>query len=136
MAYPFPLPPTCTRSRQGREEGGPGENPTAPLQTKPQGTGFQEGEVHLQETEAGQSESPWEATWEKGFQEERLGQQTGVGGPQEKSWRNGTGKPSSRAAGLRQAGLGLGRESRGRGHGRAGGSCTVFWALYMRLRYS
>lgn len=43
-------------------------------------------------------------------------------------------KPPRRAAGLRQAGLG--QESRGEGHGRAGGSCTVFWALYMRLRYS
>lgn len=50
-----------------------GGNPASPLQTKPQGAGFQEGEVHLQETEPGQSESPWEAIWERGSQEERLG---------------------------------------------------------------
>lgn len=70
----------------------------------------------------------------KGLSGRKAGATDG-GRPQEqKSWRNSTPKPPSRAAGLRQTGLG--RESRGKGRGRTGGSCTVFWALYMRLRYS
>lgn len=52
---------------------------------------------------------------------------------EEKNWRNGTQSPPSRAAGLRQAGLGW--DSRVGAVG-VGGSCTVFWALYIRLRYS
>lgn len=50
------LPP-ARGINQGRD-GGPGEKPTSPLQTKPQGAGFQEGKVHLQETEPGQRENP------------------------------------------------------------------------------
>lgn len=72
---------------------------------------------------------------EKGSQEERLGQQMRAG------LRRGTGAiapKSSQAAGSKaqanRAGAGL--EEQGQGEGRAGGSCTVFWALYMRLRYS
>lgn len=56
--------------------------------------------------------------------------------PEENSWRDDTQTPSSRAAGLMWVGQGLGQEVGGKGQGRAGGSCTVFWALYMRLRYS
>lgn len=54
----------------------------------------------------------------KGLSERKAGVADG-GRPQEdKSWRNGTQKPPSRAAGLTQARLG--QESRGKGRGRAG----------------
>lgn len=53
----------------------------------------------------------------KGLSERKAGVTDG-GRPQEKSWRNGTQKPPSRAAGLTQAGLG--QESRDKGRGRAG----------------
>lgn len=127
MAHPLPKPPTYTGRDQGR---------TLPPHFKPnlRALASKKGRSICRRQNLVRVRAPGEAMWEKGFQEERLGQQTGVG--LEKSWRNGTQKPSSGAAGLRQAGRGLGWESRGRGHGRAGGSCTVFWALYMRLRYS
>lgn len=47
----LPLPPACTGNH-------PAGNPTSPLQSKPQGIGLQERDIHLQETEPGQSGSP------------------------------------------------------------------------------
>ena len=56
-------PPPTTISLRPRETtrggtGVPGQKPTSPLQTKPQGAGFQERKVHLQETEPGQRKNP------------------------------------------------------------------------------
>lgn len=126
----LPLVPGVTRERCRRPQGEP-HHPTS-NQTSghwlPRRGGPSAGDRSWSERE------PLTGHMGKGLSGRKAGA-TDRGRPQEeKSWRNGTQKPSSQAVGLRQAGLGW--EGRGRGRGRAGGSCTVFWALYIRLRYS
>lgn len=85
MAPRLPLPPTCTGNH-------PAGNPTSPLQSKPQGSGFQEGEIHLQETEAGQGSGHMG----KGLSGRKAGQRMGAG---LKSRRAGERVPQSPQAG-------------------------------------
>lgn len=109
----------------------PEKNPNQLFQTKPQSAGFQEGEVHLQETESGQGESPGRPCRKGALRKKARDQMPGVGVGALEQWHPEAPKQGSRAAGLGEEVEELGQEQ-----GRGRGSCTVFWALYMRLRYS
>lgn len=75
-----PPPPTIHGESTRGGMWGPGEKPTSPLQTKPQGAVFQEGKVHLQETKLGQHENP--------------GKPCGQGALGKKGWGNTKGQAS------------------------------------------
>ena len=98
-------PPPSTVSLRPREStrggtGVPGQKPTSPLQTKPQGAGFQERKVHLQETEPGQRKNPGRPHGQGALGKKGWGNTKGVewGGARRQVWRGwggGAQAPSS-----------------------------------------